>query len=180
MNSPAVALEWQVDASPFRNPAIWRQMALVFGVPILLLGLLIAIVTEHDRWLTALRVIGIGAAAVLGLLLVAMVLFKLLGYQQHIQLDETGVRSQVSGRAPVFMKTARARSLLSGQTSVAASGMAVRTNYAIRWGQVWKVDVDEQKYELFLYPPSGPPLLLACTAENFATVREIVQAKTGA
>ncbi|WP_322496333.1 hypothetical protein [Chloroflexus sp.] len=100
MNSPAVSLEWQVDASPFRNPAIWRQMALVFGVPILLLGLLIAIVTEHDRWFTALQVIGIVAAAVLGLLLVTMVLFKLLGYRQHIRLDETGVRSQVSGRDP--------------------------------------------------------------------------------
>ncbi len=58
--------------------------------------------------------------------------------------------------------------------------MAVRTNYAIRWGQVRKVEVDEQQCELILYPPSGPPFLLACTAENFAMVREIVQAKTGA
>ncbi|MCS6889132.1 MAG: hypothetical protein NZQ09_13070 [Chloroflexus sp.] len=73
----------------------------------------------------------------------------------------------------------RAGSLLSGRPSVMGSGLAMRTSDAIRWSQVRKVEVDEWRRQMLLYRGDGPPFLLLCPAEHFATVREIVQWQTG-
>ncbi|MDW8403399.1 hypothetical protein [Chloroflexus sp.] len=119
------------------------------------------------------------AGILLGLLLIVWLIFELIGYEQHFRLDFSGVQSQVSGRTNTFLKIVRAGSLLGGRPSVMGSGLAMRTSDAIRWSQVRKVEVDERQRQILLYRGDGPPFLLLCPAEHFATAREIVRLRTG-
>lgn len=178
MNSSTLLLEWKVDASPFRNRVVLQQMGLVLGIPIVSVGLLIAAITEQDRWQVALQMMGLIGGILLGLFLLAMLVFTLVGYEQHFQLDEEGVQAKVSGRTSVFLKLVRIGLLFSGRPSAMGAGLVMRTGDAIRWHDVTKVEVNERQRQMTLYRKGGPPFLLACNADNFATVREIVQAKT--
>ncbi|OAN38214.1 hypothetical protein A6A03_04815 [Chloroflexus islandicus] len=180
MNASTLLLEWKVDASPFRNRVVLQQMGLVFGIPIVLLGLFMVAITEQNRWQVALQVMAVTGGVMLGLLLLVMLVFTLVGYEQHFQLDDEGVQAKVSGRTSAFLKLVRIGLLFSGRPSAMGAGLVMRTGDAIRWRDVAKVEVDERQRQMTLYRKGGSPFLLACTAENFATVREIVQAKTGA
>lgn len=179
MNSATLLLKWKVNASPFRNRVVLQQMGLVFGIPIVLVGLLMAVITEQNRWQVALQVIAVTGGVILGLLVLVMLVFTLVGYEQHFQLDEEGVQAKVSGRTSTFLKLARVGLLFSGRPSAMGAGLMMRTGDVIRWRDVVKVEVDERQHQMTLYRKSGPSFLLACTVENFATVRAIVQAKTG-
>ncbi len=177
VNHAKLLLEWNVNASPFRNRLIWQQLGIAFGVPIVLLGLFLAAITEQNRWQVALQVMAVTGGVILGLLVVVMLVFTLVGYEQHFQLNEEGVQAKVSGRTNAFLKLVRVGLLFSGRRSAMGAGLLMRTGDAIRWCDVAKVEVDERQRQMTLYRKSGPPFLLACTAENFVTVREIVQAK---
>ncbi|WP_322486781.1 hypothetical protein [Chloroflexus sp.] len=152
----------------------------MLGIPIVLLGLFMGAITEQNRWQVALRVMAVTGGVILGLLLLVMLVFIRVGYEQHFQLDEEGVQAKVSGRTSAFLKLVRIGWLFSGRPSAMGAGLVMRTGDAIRWHDVTKVEVNERQRQMTLYRKGRPPFLLACTAEHFATVREIVQAKTGA
>ncbi len=178
MNSATLLLEWKIDASPFRNRVVLQQMGLVFGIPIVLVGMFVVAITEQNRWQIAVQVMAMTGGVILGLLLVVMFLFTLVGYEQYFQLDDEGVQAKVSGRTSAFLKLVRIGLLFSGRPSAMGAGLVMRTGDAIRWHNVTKVEVHERQRQMTLYRKGGPPFLLACNADNFATVREIVQAKT--
>ncbi|WP_322512306.1 hypothetical protein [Chloroflexus sp.] len=48
MPTYASRLEWKINSSPFRNWLIWRQLALVFGIPLVFLGALLMMISEPD------------------------------------------------------------------------------------------------------------------------------------
>ncbi len=180
MTTDDLAMEWTTRVAMFRNPVFIKQGLMVFGITILLLGLFMAIITDGpERWLAALQVMGIVAGVIGTLLVITLSIFVLVGYYQRFRLDSTGARSELSGRTAVMMKIARVGLLLSGRPSAMGSGLLMRTGDAIRWQDVRRVTVHEGLRQLTLYRKSGPPFILACTADNFATVREIVQARTG-
>lgn len=171
-------LEWTARFSPFRNRLVIKQMILAFGIPILLLGLLMCAITEENRWLVAMQVMGVVAGVLAVLLLPVIGLFALVGYEQHFVLDTDGVTATLSGRTNTFFRGVRILLLLSGRPGAMGSGLMMRTGDSIRWQEVHRVDVDREQKVLTLYRESGSPFLLACSPENFATVCEIVQAQT--
>lgn len=172
-------LTWTARLSLLRNRLIFKQTLLVFGIAILALGLLIFLISEENRWLITLQVMGITAGIIAGLLVIVVGLLILIGYEQQFVLDTTGVRSTLSGRTKLFFRTVRIASLLSGQLTAMGSGLVMRTSDRIRWQDVERVEVDRQQRGLTLYRKRGAPFLLVCGPEQFNTVCEIVQQQTG-
>ncbi len=181
MATDDLAMEWTTRVSLFRNRVVLTQGLIVFGIPILLLGLLMVIITPdfQNRWLVALQTMGIVAGVFAVLLLIVVGVFALAGYYQRFRLDETGVQSELSGRTAVMMKVVRIGLLLSGRPSAMGAGVLMRTGDAIRWRDVRKVTVDKALRQLTLDREGGAPFILACTDDNFTTVCEIVQARAG-
>ncbi|GIV91503.1 MULTISPECIES: hypothetical protein [Chloroflexus] len=172
-------LTWTARLSLLRNRLIFKQTLLVFGIAILALGLLIFLISEENRWLITLQVMGITTGIIAGLLVIVVGLLALIGYEQQFVLDTTGVRSTLSGRTKLFFRTVRIASLLSGQVTAMGSGLVMRTSDHIRWQDVERVEVDRQQRVLTLYRKRGAPFLLVCGPEQFNTVCAIVQQQTG-
>jgi len=72
--------------------AVFWQLLVTFGVPVLVVGFFIAIITTENRWLVTLQVMSIVAAILVVLLVLAVLILWLVGYQQHFVLDGQGVR----------------------------------------------------------------------------------------
>ncbi|WP_298819550.1 hypothetical protein [Chloroflexus sp.] len=174
-----LVIEWTTRMSVFRNRVVITQLLFVFTIPILLLGLIILILADPaDRWWAALQVMGVTAAILGAMLLITVIIFTLVGYNQRFRLDKHGVQSALSGRALLMMKIARILLLFSRRPSAMGAALLTRFSDTIRWQEVWQVTVYETLRQMILYRKRGAPFLLECTPDNFATVREIVLART--
>jgi len=85
-------IEWTISLFPPGTRAVFWQLLVTFGVPVLVVGFFIAIITTENRWLVTLQVMSIVAAILVVLLVLAVLILWLVGYQQHFVLDGQGVR----------------------------------------------------------------------------------------
>lgn len=135
-------LAWTARLSLLRNRLMIKQTILVFGIPVLALGLLIFLISEENRWLVTLQVMGITARIIMVLLLLVIGLLALIGYEQRFVLDAAGVKSTLSGRTRLFFRTVRIASLLSSQLTAMGAGLVMRISDRIRWQEVERIEVD--------------------------------------
>ncbi len=172
-------LAWTARLSLLRNRLIFKQTILAFGIPVLSLGLLIFLISEENRWLVTLQVMGITAGIITVLLLLVVGFLALIGYEQRFVLDAAGVKSTLSGGTKLFFRTVRIGELLSSQLTVMGADLVMRASDRIRWQEVEQVEVDRQQRVLTLYRKGGTPFLLVCSPKLFAMVCTIVQRQTG-
>jgi len=174
-----LSIEWTTSTFPLGNRTVLWQLLIAFGVPVLVLGLFIAIIAKENRWLIALQIMSFVAAILMVLLVLAVLILWLVGYKQHFVLDRKGVRSANYGRTKIFFRVAQIVGILSGRPGTMGAALSVRLSDEIGWQEVRKVEAEDRRHLLILHRESGAPFLLFCTAENFATVREVVRSQTG-
>lgn len=165
---------WIARLALLRDAVFVRQMALVFVVPLLVLGLLLVVLDwppDRERLGLILRVV-LGIAA-LFLALYAFVIFGVLRGRQEIRytLDETGVRMETAGPLK-YMNWVRLLLVLSGKPTYAGIGLITPGPQAdhIPWKQVQKVIADPQAMTITLRRQRTDLMVIYCTAENYEQV----------
>lgn len=176
-------IAWCIDVPIFRNSLILKQLGIALGIPFGILILLLVFWALKSQSRDALFALGL-----LGVLLLLswgfiMVLYR-GNYAVEYFLNDSGVRCQtekVMGRKnrvvnllTVFL------GLFSGRLTAAGAGMLAqsRQDVFLKWGKIRKVKNNPRNYTIQLWGGWTEQLALFCTADNYAQIEQIVQAKT--
>ena len=180
--SPSTEYSWVAKLPLARDPVFVRQMALVFFIPWVVVGLLL-LVLEWPPDLQTLRlvlnvVLGVGA---LMLALYAFVIFGVLRGRQEIRytLDETGIREQTAGFLK-YMNWVRLLLILSGRPTYMGIGLITQgpTANRIPWEKVQTYTADAHSRTITLRQKRTDLMVVHCTPENFERVLAQIQTKT--
>ena len=173
-------LTWVARLPFVRDPVFIRQMSLVFVVPLVVLGLLMAIIS----WPLDMESLGMVLKVVLvtgGVMLVlyAIVIFVVLRGRQEIRytLDEKGVREETAGPLK-YMNIVKLLLVLSGKPTYAGIGLMAQGPKSERttWKRVQEVVPDPQAKTITLRKGRAGLTVLHCTEENYGEVLAWVQA----
>lgn len=175
-------LTWVAKESLVRNPVFVRQMALVLIIPLVVLALIMLIVSWPPSAETLgmlLRVVGITGGILLALTLF-VVLVVLGGRQQtRYTLNAKGIQAQAAG-ALKHMNLVKALLVLTGKPTYAGIGLLTpgTQTWRVAWEDVRGADFDPQALTVTLHTgeadDEAEPLVLHCTAENFAAVQQAI------
>ena len=173
-------LTWVARLPLARDPVFIRQMSLVFVVPLVVLGLLMAIIS----WPLDMQSVGMVLKVVLvtgGVMLVlyAIVIFGVLRGCQEIRytLDEKGVHEETAGPLK-YMNIVKLLLVLSGKPTFAGIGLMAQGPKSERttWKRVQEVVPDPQAKTITLRKGRADLTVIHCTEGNYEQVLTWVQA----
>jgi hypothetical protein len=117
-------LSWETRIRILANPQVWKPILLVFGIPSILLGILMAFIAKRPEF--ALIVPLVALVCFLGIfVLVAVVIDLFGGFKCFFFLTTQGVRS-VSGRGARAMFTSSGSGAASPSDSTARRPISSR------------------------------------------------------
>jgi hypothetical protein len=173
-------LTWVARLPFVRDPVFIRQMSLVFVVPLVVLGLLMAIIS----WPLDMESLGMVLKVVLvtgGVMLVlyVLVIFGVLRGRQEIRytLDEKGIREETAGPLK-YMNIVKLLLVLSGRPTYAGIGLMAQgpKSEHMTWKRVQEVVPDPQAQTITLRKSRADSTVIHCTEENYDRVLAWVQA----
>lgn len=175
--------EWTARLKMWRSGLLMGQLALVLGIPILLIGLLlIGLDWPPDMELlsSVLQVMAVVAAIFLVLLTLALGLIYRGGYDYHYIIDADGIRATTTGRTAQTNRIVNTLLMLSGRPSAAGAGIlaAARQDEYLAWSDVSAFSVDARQYTITLKSGPLPAMLVVCEAAQYSAVLEFVRAAT--
>jgi hypothetical protein len=174
-------LRWSATIKMLANAGLWRAFLLVFGIPIVLLGVFVFF-TAGAKPGAMLVVIGIPAFAVLWAL-VGVVVDLIGGFKATYTLTSNGIYFASGKRARDTATVVTAIGLLVGKPGVAGAGMLARSEQDafIAWRDVAKATIREKdRYIEVRAKRRAKPIGLYCTAETFSPARDLIHERAPA
>lgn len=175
-------LTWVAKLPLARDPVFVRQMAMVFLLPLLVLGLILAVIEwplDLQSLGTVLQVVLLTGAVLLVLYL--LVIFGVLRGRQEIRytLDGKGVHQEVAGPLK-YMNWVKFLLVLSGKPTYAGIGLLATGPQSARltWKRVESIAPDSQARTIGLRKDRTELLLLHCTEDNYEQVLARVESHT--
>ena len=172
-----VYLTWETHIKLLNNTGIWSSLLLAFGIPSVLLGILLGVVAKNAVYALMVPLVAVG-----GLLLifvcVGIVIDLFGGFKVIFILSQSGVRS-LSGKVAKATTTATMiAGLLGGNITTFAAGALAESeqNVFIPWDAITSVKHKASRRFLLIKRAWGyKPIGLYCTPENHQQVLELVR-----
>jgi hypothetical protein len=176
-----VLLQWHQKVKMLFSRRLWKMFLLVFGIPALVLGILVAVLaTPRD-----------GALAFGGGLVLFAVLWALVGvvvdlgggFSAFYTLTDKGAYFASGKGARAAASLATVGGMLAGSPGATGAGLLARAEQDafLAWDSIGKVTVSEDGLYIELRGRSATkPIGLYCTPENFTAVRDLVRGKVPA
>ncbi|GAB4534599.1 MAG: hypothetical protein Kow0063_17840 [Anaerolineae bacterium] len=176
-------LTWVAKLPFVRDPVFIRQMSLVFVLPLLFVGLVLAIIQwpldRESLSMTVKIVLWVGAVM---LALYLLVIFGVLRGRQEIRytLDAKGVREETAGPLK-YMNLVKWLLVLSGKPTYVGIGLMAQgpKSERITWKRIDRFVPDPQGKMITLRKARTDLMVLHCTEENYEQVLSWVQAHVG-
>ncbi len=171
INEPQVLLEWTHSMGLLKDVRFIRRMALAFGIPVLLIGLFIGLLTGN-LLSAGIIIFGVGTGFfVIGFLIAAVI----AQWTDHFTLSTAGVRQRATGSCASLAGVAAGGALAAGHAG-AAAGAAMEIGRFIRWSDTSKLRVDERRSEILFRPVTLiKPVVLHCDPVLFPQVLDVVR-----
>jgi len=179
--SEQLHLTWETRIRVLTNPTVWFSLLLAFGIPSVLLGILVAFIAKRPEY--ALLVPLVALSVLFGIFILVGVVIDLFGgFKVVFFLTSHGVRS-VAGKGAKAAATATFwAGALSGNPGVAGAGLLAESeqNVFIPWKDITKLKVKSWRRFIMVKREWGyKPIGLYCTQENFPQVLEIFRYYAG-
>jgi len=173
-------LTWVAKLPFVRDPVFIRQMALVFVLPLVVVGLLLVVISwplDSQSLSMILKIVSVTGAVML--VLYVFVIFGVLRGRQEIRytLDAKGVRQETAGPLK-HMNLVKLLLVLSGKPTYMGIGLMAQgpKSERITWKRVEKSVPDPQAKTITLRKGRTDLMVLHCTEENYEQVLTRVQA----
>ena len=173
-------LTWVAKLPFVRDPVFIRQMALVFVLPLVVVGLLLVVILwplDSQSLSMILKIVLVTGAVML--VLYVFVIFGVLRGRQEIRytLDAKGVREETAGPLK-HMNLVKLLLVLSGKPTYMGIGLMAQgpKSERITWKRVEKSVPDPQAKTITLRKGRTELMVLHCTEENYEQVLTWVQA----
>jgi hypothetical protein len=159
---------------------LWRSFLLVFGIPVVLLGIVVSFVSGVGDGTTVI----LGGVGLFGLLwaVVGAVIDVTGGFTASYLLTNMGVHFRLGKGARSAADAAVLVGTLARSAGGAGAGLLARSEQDafIAWIDVRKVTVSERDRYIQVRAGLGSkPVGIYCNHENFPQVRDLLHAKTG-
>ena len=177
-----VLITWQARIRVLTNPDVWASILMAFGIPGILLGVLVAMIAKRPEF--ALLVPAVLVSVLLGIFIVVALIIDLFGgFRVTFLVTTDGVRS-VSGKGAKAASTAAtAAGLLAANAAVAGAGLLAKSeqDVFIAWKAITKIKVRPGRRFVMIRAGWGDkPIGLYCTPENFPQVLDNLRQYAGA
>ncbi|MBS0337738.1 MAG: hypothetical protein JSS40_13140 [Proteobacteria bacterium] len=170
-----VLMQWHSKVRMLSSKRLWKMFLLVFGIPALLLGILVSFIADPAT----------GALACGGGFALFAVVWALVGvavdlgggFSASYVVTDKGVHFASGKGARAAAEIAAVGGLLAGKPGMAGAGMLARAEQDtfLAWDAIGKVSVSDGSFYIELRGKSAAkPVGLYCTPENFHSVRELV------
>jgi len=176
-------LTWVAKLPFVRDPVFIRQMALVFVLPLVVVGLLLVVISwplDSQSLSMILKIVLVTGAVVLALYV--FVIFGVLRGRQELRytLDAKGVREETAGPLK-HMNLVKLLLVLSGKPTYMGIGLMAQgpKSQRITWKRIEKFVPDPQAKTITLRKGRTDLMVLHCTEENYEQVLTRVQAHAG-
>jgi hypothetical protein len=176
-------LTWVAKLPFVRDLVFIRQMSLVFALPLVVLGLLLAVLEwppDMQRLSMILNIMLVTGAVMLALYL--FVIFGVLRGRQEIRytLDAKGVREETAGPLR-HMNLVKWLLVLSGKPTYAGIGLMAQgpKSKQITWKRIERFVPDPQAKTITLRKGRADLMVLHCTEGNYEQILTWVQAHAG-
>ena len=176
-------LTWVAKLPFVRDPVFIRQMALVFVLPLVVVGLLLVVISwplDSQSLSMILKIVSVTGAVML--VLYVFVIFGVLRGRQEIRytLDAKGVRQETAGPLK-HMNLVKLLLVLSGKPTYAGIGLMAQgpKSERITWKRVEEIVPDPQAKTITLRKGRTDLMVLHCTEENYEQVLTWVQTHAG-
>lgn len=181
MNLPAapeqVYLAWEARIKVLPNPTVWGSLLAAFGIPSLLLGLLVAFIARRPELALLVPLAATGGFLLL-FTLIGLVIDLFGGFKAIFTLTTRGVRAQSGRVARATSAVAVWTGIATGNLAAAGAGLLAESeqNVFIPWDQVTAVKVKAGRRYVHVKRAWGfKPIGLYCTRENFPQVLEVLR-----
>jgi hypothetical protein len=172
-----ILAQWDFRIPILSNPTLMRSLGLAFGIPIVGMGLFLAVIAKP---VVALVVsLCLAGLFFVGLLIATAVLGG--GYNASFFLTSDGAWFLSGRREQRIADLVSAGGVVAGSLSAAGAGLLAQSEKClfIPWKDVSTVKVSEGNRVITVRSGSSvKPIALYCTPENFREVRAIVRKQT--
>jgi hypothetical protein len=174
-------LTWEGRIRLLANSGVWKSILMAFGIPSMLLGVLVGFVTKRPEYGLAVPLVAMAVLLTI-YLLVAAVIDLFGGFKVTFFLTTRGVRS-VLGRGPQAVSTtAILMGLFTGKHGGVATGVLAKSeqNVFIPWTDITKIKVSPGRRSILIKREWGyKPIELYCTPDNFPEAMTILRQYAG-
>jgi len=174
-------LSWETRIRVLTNPTVWFSLLLAFGIPSVLLGIFVAVISKRPEY--ALMVPLVAMSVLFGLfILVGLVIDLFGGFKVVFYLTSHGVRSVAGKGAKAASTAAVLAGIFSGNPGAVGTGLLAESeqNVFIPWKDISKLKVKTWRRFIMIKREWGyKPIGLYCTPENFPQVMEIFRYYAG-
>ena len=172
-----VYLTWETRIKLLNNAGIWSSLLLAFGIPSVLLGILLAVVAKKAIYALMVPLVAVGGFLLI-FVCIGIVIDLFGGFKVIFILSQSGVRS-LSGKVAKAATTATMiTGLLAGNITTFASGAlaASEQNVFIPWDAITSVKLKASRRFMLIKREWGyKPIGLYCTPENYQQVLELIR-----
>lgn len=170
--------QWNSRIKMLGNPILWGNFLVVFGAPILVLGIVLGLVGKIQE--AILLAGGLFAFFAVIWFVTGMVIDLGGGFFASYRITSKGIYFASGKSEKAVADAVTAAGALAGSAGTAGAGLLARAEQSafIEWGEIKKVKVRERSRHLFIRKEFGSkPIGLYCTEENFQKIRDLVQSK---
>jgi len=174
-------ITWDSRIKMLFNPILWGNFLLVFGLPIVILSLLLIFITDIKT--TSMFMAGVGIFIFFGVIwaITGLVIDLAGGFHATYEVTSKGIYFSSGSTAKKAVNAIAIIGVLSRSASVAGAGLLARSeqDQFIRWDEIKKVKVRRGNRYIFVKKGFGSkPIGLYCTEENFEEVLKLIQTKS--
>lgn len=169
------SLEWDATLNLTRSRVVVRQLALAFGIPIIVLFILLLILgwpIDRKALQTALQIALIVAGIFAVLLLVVLTLVYRGGYQLRYTLNDGGIEGRPRGRTAATNTVANVLLMFSRRPGAVGAGLIAQSRQVecVAWDKVTGVDTDPNQRTITLLNGRRPLMVVACDEAHYEEV----------
>jgi len=170
-----VRLDWTLSQPLFSDTVLTKQLALVFGVTLLILALFFVVLfwpVDLVKLWQLLKLVLIVGGILLGLLALTLLLFYGGRYEYHYILNAQGIERRPAGSTARKNTIVNFLLLFSGKPGAMGTGLLAQTRQVerIAWKKVDGVVGDAAKKTVTLYKGKKVLMVAACNEINYETV----------
>lgn len=172
-----ILAQWDFRIPILSNRVLMRDLELAFGIPILFMGLFLAVIAKP---VVALVV----SACLVGLFFVGLLIANLVlggAYNATFFLTTDGVCFLSGKREQTIADIVSAGGVIAGSLTTVGAGLLARLEKVlfIAWKDVSSAKVSEKHRVITVRSLSSiKPIAIYCTPENFQQVQSIVRERT--
>ena len=177
-------LTFTVKVPLFKQKVILRQMGLGFGIPLLLLAILLLATSPLDS--ESLKGIGtaVGITAGILIILLGIVLLLVYGgrYEYTYTLNAEGIEGHPSGKTARTNRIVNLLGMFSGNATATGSAMLAqaRQQEGTAWREIDRVVGDDEEHTLGLYRGKLRHMVVFCGNEHYGEALTYAQSQVKA